>query len=44
MIYIKKKKEIKKINQQGISILENTSETTRYNANFVLAKNKKFLN
>lgn len=40
----KKKINIKEINQQGISINENTSETTRYNADFVLANNKKFLN
>ena len=43
MIY-KKNKEMKKINQQGISTIENTSETTSYKTNFFLAKNKKFLN
>lgn len=42
MIY-KKTKKIREINQQGTSIKENTSETTRY-VDFVLAKNKKFLN
>lgn len=45
MIYINRKKNnIREINQQGISMKENTSETTRYNAAFVLAENKKFLN